>query len=268
MLQNNSSLLPIVFSSPYTLHSARRKGKSGTMQQHGYGRGRKSVTLKLILLGDSGVGKTSLMRQYVTHKFEQRFKATIGADFFSKEISVEDTPVSLHIWDTAGQERFQSLGTAFYRGADVCLLVFDISNASSFTNLQSWMQEFRLQAGDSKEIILVGNKADLKEAQQAVFLRSIKEFCQQGGTAEQPAIRYFEVSAKANTSVEDLFEAAATTAFKQRRAESKAAEEAGAGPGGMGAGSVAISKRGNQGGNGKDNRGAVQGSKRKKKCDC
>jgi Ras-related protein Rab-7A len=244
------------------------------MQHTGYGnggRGRKSVTLKVILLGDSGVGKTSLMRQYVTHKFEQRFKATIGADFFSKEVIVEDTPVSLHIWDTAGQERFQSLGTAFYRGADVCLLVFDISNASSFNNLQSWMQEFRLQAGDSKEIMLVGNKADLKDAQQAVFLRSIKDFCQQGGAdSNLPIIRYFEVSAKANTSVEDLFEAAASTAFQQRRAEHKAAEEAGGGPGGsMGAGSVTMSKRGSGGGPGKDGRGAVQGSKRKKdKCNC
>ncbi|KAF6303164.1 RAB7A isoform 2 [Pan troglodytes] len=84
---------------------------------------RKKVLLKVIILGDSGVGKTSLMNQYVNKKFSNQYKATIGADFLTKEVMVDDRLVTMQIWDTAGQERFQSLGVAFYRGADCCVLV-------------------------------------------------------------------------------------------------------------------------------------------------
>ena len=84
---------------------------------------RQKVLLKVIVLGDSGVGKTSLMNQYVNRKFTNQYKATIGADFLTKEVMIEDKLVTMQIWDTAGQERFQSLGVAFYRGADACVLV-------------------------------------------------------------------------------------------------------------------------------------------------
>lgn len=83
---------------------------------------RKKVLLKVIILGESGVGKTSLMNQYVNKKFSNQYKATIGADFLTKEVIVDDRVVTMQIWDTAGQERFQSLGVAFYRGADCCVL--------------------------------------------------------------------------------------------------------------------------------------------------
>ena len=79
--------------------------------------------MKVIILGDSGVGKTSLMNQFVNKKFSNQYKATIGADFLTKEVMVDDRLVTMQIWDTAGQERFQSLGVAFYRGADSCVLV-------------------------------------------------------------------------------------------------------------------------------------------------
>lgn len=83
---------------------------------------RKKTLLKVIILGDSSVGKTSLMNQYVNRKFSNQYKATIGADFLTKELTVDDRTVTMQIWDTAGQERFQSLGVAFYRGADCCVL--------------------------------------------------------------------------------------------------------------------------------------------------
>merc|ERR1740130_1908566 len=98
---------------------------------------RKKVLLKVIILGDSGVGKTSLMNQYVNKKFSNQYKATIGADFLTKEVTVDDRLVTMQIWDTAGQERFQSLGVAFYRGADSCVLVFDVNVAKTFENLDS-----------------------------------------------------------------------------------------------------------------------------------
>eukprot|EP00758_Cryptobia_borreli_P004115 Tbor_TRINITY_DN4194_c0_g1::TRINITY_DN4194_c0_g1_i1::g.26514::m.26514/K07897/RAB7A; Ras-related protein Rab-7A len=136
----------------------------------------RRTVLKIILLGDSGVGKTSLMRQYVSNRFEKRYKATIGADFFSHQEIIEGVPVDLQIWDTAGQERFQSLGAAFYRGADACLLCFDITNAQSFQNLRTWIQEFTYQANGIKDMLLIGNKADLQERRQ-VFKKNIDQFC-------------------------------------------------------------------------------------------
>eukprot|EP00879_Flechtneria_rotunda_P010463 GHRR01010939.1.p1 GENE.GHRR01010939.1~~GHRR01010939.1.p1 ORF type:complete len:125 (+),score=31.91 GHRR01010939.1:67-441(+) len=106
---------------------------------------RKRKLLKVIILGDSGVGKTSLMNQYVQKKFSKEYKATIGADFLTKEIQIDDKLVTMQIWDTAGQERFQSLGVAFYRGADCCVLVYDVNSTKSFENLDTWRDEFLIQ---------------------------------------------------------------------------------------------------------------------------
>lgn len=85
--------------------------------------------LKIVILGDSGVGKTTLLQQYLNGKVSRQTKPTIGADFSKKEILIDNTVVTLQIWDTAGQEKFQSLGYAFYRGADCCALVYDITSA-------------------------------------------------------------------------------------------------------------------------------------------
>merc|ERR1712230_292978 len=111
---------------------------------------RKKVLLKVIILGDSSVGKTSLMNMYVNRKFNNQYKATIGADFLTKEVLVnhngDQRVVTMQIWDTAGQERFQSLGVAFYRGADACILVFDVTSKKSFDALDTWRDEFLVQA--------------------------------------------------------------------------------------------------------------------------
>jgi len=103
---------------------------------------KKKVLLKLIILGESGVGKTSILNQYVSGKFSEEYKATIGADFLTKELTLDDKLVTLQIWDTAGQERFQSLGSAFYRGSDACVLVYDITNEQSFKKLTNGVQIF------------------------------------------------------------------------------------------------------------------------------
>ena len=86
------------------------------------------------------------MNQYVNRKFSKQYKATIGADFLTKEVQVDDRLVTMQIWDTAGQERFQSLGVAFYRGADCCVLVHDVNTAKTFENLENWRDEFLIQA--------------------------------------------------------------------------------------------------------------------------
>ena len=134
---------------------------------------RKRTLLKLIILGDSGVGKTSLMNQYVNRKFSKQYKATIGADFLTKEVKIDDENlVTMQIWDTAGQERFQSLGVAFYRGADCCVLVYDVNNERSFQNLENWREEFLAQASpadaENFPFIVLGNKTDQDGGQSRV----------------------------------------------------------------------------------------------------
>merc|ERR1712014_384744 len=133
---------------------------------------RKRTLLKVIILGDSGVGKTSLMHQYVSKKFSNQYKATIGADFITKEVQVEDRLVTMQIWDTAGQERFQSLGVAFYRGADCCVLVYDVNSAKSFETLDSWRDEFLIQASpknpENFPFVVIGNKIDMEESRRMV----------------------------------------------------------------------------------------------------
>lgn len=99
---------------------------------------RKKTLLKVIILGDSSVGKTSLMNQYVNRKFSNQYKATIGADFLTKELTVDDRTVTMQIWDTAGQERFQSLGVAFYRGADCCVLGKSLQFVLKCRGLTQW----------------------------------------------------------------------------------------------------------------------------------
>jgi len=178
---------------------------------------RKKVLLKVIILGDSGVGKTSLMNQYVNKKFSNQYKATIGADFLTKEVMVDDRLVTMQIWDTAGQERFQSLGVAFYRGADCCVLVFDVTIAKTFDNLESWRDEFLIQAAprdpDKFPFVVIGNKIDV-ENQRVVSTKRLQTWC-----ASKGDIPCFETSAKEAINVEQAFQTIARNALTQDKEE-------------------------------------------------
>jgi len=173
---------------------------------------RKKVLLKVIVLGDSGVGKTSLMNQYVNKKFSGQYKATIGADFLTKEVIVDDRIVTMQIWDTAGQERFQSLGQAFYRGADCCVLVFDVSLTKSFKSLDIWRDEFLVQASprdpENFPFVVLGNKIDLEN--RAITTKRAQQWCQGKNN-----IPYFETSAKEAINVEQAFQTIARNALAQ-----------------------------------------------------
>lgn len=178
---------------------------------------RKKVLLKIIILGDSGCGKTSLMNQYVNKKFSNQYKATIGADFLTKEIMVDDRLVTMQIWDTAGQERFQSLGVAFYRGADSCVLVFDVTVAKTFENLDSWRDEFLIQAGpsdpDNFPFVVIGNKIDLDN--RVVQQKRAMAWCAAKGN-----IPYFETSAKDAINVDQAFQVIAKNAMDKEESDS------------------------------------------------
>jgi len=178
---------------------------------------RKKVLLKVIILGDSGVGKTSLMNQYVNKKFSNQYRATIGADFLTKEVMVDDRLVTLQIWDTAGQERFQSLGVAFYRGADCCVLVFDVNVAKTFDNLDSWRDEFLIQAAprdpDRFPFVVIGNKIDMENT-RVVSTKRLQQWCSSKGD-----IPFFETSAKEAINVEQAFQTIAKNALLQEGPE-------------------------------------------------
>ncbi|GMG99057.1 hypothetical protein Nepgr_000897 [Nepenthes gracilis] len=180
---------------------------------------RRRMLLKVIILGNSGVGKTSLMNQFVNHKFTNQYKATIGADFLTKEIQIDDRLFTLQIWDTAGQERFQSLGVAFYRGADCCILVYDVNVMKSFDNLNRWREEFLLQASphepENFPFVVLGNKVDVDGGNsRVVSAKKAKAWCASKGN-----IPYFETSAKDGTNVEAAFQCIARNAIKNEPEE-------------------------------------------------
>ena len=162
----------------------------------------KKNFLKIVVLGDSDVGKTSLLLRYTQGKMPAVTKATIGADFQKKEVMVKDTAVTVQIWDTAGQEKYQSIGYAFYRGADCCVLTFDLTKRKSFDALEKWREGFVDHAGptdpDNYPFVVMGNKCDKDDRE--VTREEVESWCQQHGK-----IPYFETSAVQNTNVDDAF---------------------------------------------------------------
>jgi len=162
---------------------------------------RKNLLFKLVVLGESGVGKTSLLVRYVEGKFTIATKSTIGSDFLSKEIEIDGKPVALQIWDTAGQERFQGLGTSFYRGADGVMFVFDVTRRKTFEELGAWKKAFLIQIGQEGNedfpIIIIANKVDLDNRE--VTKREIQQWCQSQN------LSFIETSAKESINVEKAF---------------------------------------------------------------
>ncbi|XP_034243309.1 ras-related protein Rab-37 isoform X2 [Thrips palmi] len=160
------------------------------------------IVHKTILLGDSGVGKTSLLVQFDTGKFNTgTFSATVGIGFTNKLVTVDSVKVKLQIWDTAGQERFRSVTHAYYRDAHALLLLYDVTNKTSFDNIRAWLGEIREYAQDDVVIMLLGNKADCSER---VVRREDGE-----RLAREYSVAFMETSAKTGLNVEVAFMAVA-----------------------------------------------------------
>ncbi|XP_017286023.1 ras-related protein rab7 isoform X2 [Kryptolebias marmoratus] len=173
--------------------------------------GKPAVTLKIILLGNSGVGKSSIMNRYVNLRFTNMYRATIGTDFLSKSVLINRDLVTLQIWDTAGTERFQSLGTPLYRGSHCCLLVFDVTSSASFGALDAWRKEFLVQ-GEPLDLadfpfIVLGNKTDLSNRE--VSRKKALQWCEEIGAD------YFEGSAKEDVGTEKPFLRAAARGLQE-----------------------------------------------------
>ena len=158
-----------------------------------------------------------MLHQYVKKQFTMQYKSTIGADFLTKELNLENSLVQLQLWDTAGQEKFHAMGASFYRNAECCVLVCDLTDSKPFETIDTWRQEFLTQLApkdpDNFPFVLLGNKCD-KESERKVQDTKIKQYCEL-----KNHIPYFETSAKDNTNVDKAFEEIAKLAFKRNSKE-------------------------------------------------
>jgi len=154
--------------------------------------------IKLLLIGDSGVGKSCLLLRFSDDSFTPSFITTIGIDFKIKTIELDGKRIKLQIWDTAGQERFRTITTAYYRGAMGILLIYDTTDEQSFQNIRNWIRNIEQHAADNVDKILVGNKCDMVSDK-------VVETSRGKALAEEYGIEFFETSAKTNVNVVEGF---------------------------------------------------------------
>lgn len=160
--------------------------------------GAKICQFKLVLLGESAVGKSSLVLRFVKGQFHDYQESTIGAAFLTQTVCLDDTTVKFEIWDTAGQERYHSLAPMYYRGAQAAIVVYDVTNPDTFNRAKSWVKELQRQASPNIVIALAGNKADLT-AKHAVDFEEARAY------AEENALLFMETSAKTAKNVAEIF---------------------------------------------------------------
>jgi len=154
---------------------------------------------KIILLGDSAVGKSNLLTRWTQDEFSLETKATIGVEFATKAITIQTKCLRAQVWDTAGQERFSSITSAYYRGALGAIIAYDTTKYLTFKNAKNWLDELKQHSDDNIAMILVGNKIDLENLRE-VPTKEGKAF------AEQYGLSFIETSALNNTNVDTAFE--------------------------------------------------------------
>jgi Ras-related protein Rab-5C len=175
---------------------------SNNNRQTANGQATRTCQFKMVLLGESAVGKSSLVLRFVKGQFHEYQESTIGAAFLTQTVSVDDTTVKLELWDTAGQERYHSLAPMYYRGAQAAIVVYDITNGDTFSRAKVWVKELQRQAAPNIVIALAGNKADLAAKRQV-------EVVDAQTYAEENGLIFMETSAKTAMNVNDIFMAIA-----------------------------------------------------------
>mmetsp|Transcript_70087 Transcript_70087/g.131018 ORF Transcript_70087/g.131018 Transcript_70087/m.131018 type:complete len:214 (-) Transcript_70087:39-680(-) len=153
---------------------------------------------KLVFLGEQAVGKTSIITRFMYDTFDNNYQATIGIDFLSKTMYLEDRTVRLQLWDTAGQERFRSLIPSYIRDSSAAIVIYDITNRSSFFNTTKWIEDVRQERGSEVVIILVGNKTDSSDRRQVSTEEGEEK-------AKEAGVMFIETSAKVGHNVKTLF---------------------------------------------------------------
>lgn len=154
---------------------------------------------KVVIVGDSGVGKSNILLRFTENNFSFSFHPTIGVDFKIKTFKYENFTIKLQLWDTAGQERFKNVANTYYKGAHSVLLVYDITNPNSFKNLETWINEVDKYADCLLERLLIGNKCDLED-QRKVSQSQAKEF------AKKIGVNFLETSAKDTINIDAAFQ--------------------------------------------------------------
>ncbi|XP_013777557.1 ras-related protein Rab-8A-like isoform X1 [Limulus polyphemus] len=177
-----------------------------------------TATYKMLVLGDSNVGKTCIVNRFCDEKFYDTYISTIGIDFKQKIINLDGMPVKLQIWDTAGQERFRTLTTAYYRGAMGIIVMYDVTNMDSFNHLSYWFRNIEENASPDLVKVLVGNKCDVTHLRQIERERGEK-------LADSFNIPFFECSCKQNINVQETFLALARLVRQERERRASKLDE-------------------------------------------
>ncbi|KAM3138710.1 hypothetical protein pb186bvf_009274 [Paramecium bursaria] len=154
---------------------------------------------KYIIIGDTGVGKSCLLLQFIDKRFRSKHDVTIGVEFGARIIKLQNQNIKLSIWDTAGQESFRSITRSYYRSAAAAIIVYDISRRDSFVNVTKWLEEAKQNGNTNLTFLLVGNKSDLEQERQVSF-EEAKQF------AHSNDIGFMETSAKSNHNVDQMFQ--------------------------------------------------------------
>ncbi|KAI6654594.1 hypothetical protein LOD99_990 [Oopsacas minuta] len=162
---------------------------------------------KIVLIGDSGVGKSNLLSRFTRNEFDLESRTTIGVEFATRSIPVDNKTIKAQIWDTAGQERFRAITNAYYRGAVGALLVYDIAKHMTYENVERWLKELKDHADANIVVMLVGNKCDLRHL-RAVPTEEAKQF------ADKNELIFIETSALDSTNVEEAFKSIVNEIFQ------------------------------------------------------
>ncbi|KAF8411924.1 hypothetical protein HHK36_004482 [Tetracentron sinense] len=173
---------------------------------------------KVVLIGDSGVGKSNLLSRFTRNEFCLESKSTIGVEFATRTLQVEGRTVKAQIWDTAGQERYRAITSAYYRGALGALLVYDVTKPTTFENVSRWLKELRDHADSNIVIMLIGNKTDLKHL-RGVATEDAQSF------AEKEGLSFIETSALEATNVEKAFQTILAEIYRIISKKSLSSEE-------------------------------------------
>jgi small GTP-binding protein len=164
--------------------------------------------IKIVLIGDSGVGKTNLLSRFTRDQFNPESKSTIGVEFATKTMEIDGKNVKAQIWDTAGQERYRAITSAYYRGAIGAMLLYDITASLSFSSLSRWLQELRENADPNIVILLVGNKSDLAENRAVATDEGV-------GFSKSESLLFIETSARDASNVQEAFTLLITEVVKK-----------------------------------------------------
>ena len=179
---------------------------------------KEDYKLKLVVVGDSGVGKTNLIKRFANNSFNSNSKATVGVEFLSKTFKINNQIFKIEIWDTAGQERYKSITAAYYKGAKGALVVYDITSKISFENIDKWMLEIKEKSSKDLKLMIIGNKCDLKDGRQVSNEEAMKK-------AEDTGIALMETSALDSTNVKEAFHDLLKEMYKEISAKIAKVEE-------------------------------------------